>query len=435
MKKIILFIAWSLLIYGCKTEEAKLVLDSNNPSKVEVRNTNGKFELLVNGSPFYIKGAGLEFGDVEALAKHNANSFRTWRTDNGKKSGKEVLDEALENGLMVTMGIDIARERHGFDYDDPVAVKEQFDRVQKEVEELKEHPALLIWAIGNELNHSYTNPNIWHAVNDIAKMIHEIDPNHPTTTTLAGIEKEVIDHIKEKCPEIDILSFQMYGDLPDLHEKVKEFSWDGPYMVTEWGASGWWEAQTTSWGAPIEDNSTLKASNYLKRYKKGIEIDSLQCIGSYVFLWGHKQERTPTWFGVFLENGMETESIDIMHHIWNNKWPENRTPQLKFFSLENKTANDNIILKKGESYSAKAIVFDFENDAINYSWEIMEESKAKSGGGDFENRPKSFEIDIVYQNDGLLTFKSPGSGEYRLFVYANDGNDHAAFANIPFKVE
>ena len=61
---------------------------------------------------------------------------------------------------------------------------------------------MLIWAIGNELNLRATNPKVWDAVNDISKMIHEIDPNHLTTTTLAGISKQEVDYIKERCDQI-----------------------------------------------------------------------------------------------------------------------------------------------------------------------------------------------------------------------------------------
>ena len=111
----------------------------------------------------------------------------------------------------------------------------------------------------------------------------------------------------------------MYGDLPNLPILIRDFGWTGAYMVTEWGATGHWEVPTTKWGAPVEENSTVKAANYMKRYKGGIEADTQQCIGSYVFLWGNKQERTPTWYGVFLEDGQETESIDVMHFIWNKK--------------------------------------------------------------------------------------------------------------------
>lgn len=425
-----------ITLFGCNTKQPNPASmgNENNPAKVELKKTNGKFELYVNNSPFYIKGAGLEFGNIAAVAKHNGNSFRTWRTENGQKTGREILDEAQKNGLMVTMGIEVARERHGFDYNDSIAVKEQFERIKKEVVALKDHPALLIWAIGNELNLRYTNPKVWDAVNDISKMIHEVDKNHLTTTTLAGISKKEIAQINERCSDLDLLSIQMYGNLPDLPKLVREYGWEGAYMVTEWGATGHWEVPKTKWGAPIEENSTLKAANYLKRYKGGIEADSLQCIGSYVFLWGNKQERTPTWYGIYLEDGKETESVDVMHYIWNGTWPENGAPQIKTYTLDGKTAYESVTLKAGKSYLASLKVTDTENDSINYSWEILPESVVLQDGGDVEKQPESLEFETINQNNGDLTFITPTSGVYRLFVYAEDGNGHAATANIPFKV-
>lgn len=410
-------------------------LPLEEPAKVTLTNTDGNHQLLVNGEPFFIKGAGLEFGNIAAVAKHNGNSFRTWRTENGKQTGKEVLDEAHKNGLMVTMGIDVARERHGFDYNDTLAVKKQMERIKKEVIALKDHPALMIWGIGNELNLRYTNPKVWDAVNDISKMIHEVDPNHLTTTSLAGISKKEVGFIKERSPDLDLLSIQIYGDLLKLPKLVKDSDWKGAYIVTEWGATGHWEVPKTTWGAPIEENSTLKASNYLKRYKGGIKADSLQCIGSYVFLWGNKQERTPTWYGMFLEDGKETESVDVMHYVWSDKWPENRTPQIDSFEIDGKTAYDNVMMNPGKPYTASLKISDFENDTINYSWEILPESSDLGDGGDHEERPKSVEFEILNQKEGELTFQAPAAGIYRLFVYANDSHGHAATANIPFKVK
>jgi len=404
-------------------------------ARVTINNTDGKYQLLVNNKPFYIKGAGLEFGNIPALAKHNGNSFRTWRTENGEQSGKEVLDEAHKYGLMVTMGIEVARERHGFDYNDEAAVKEQKDRIRKEVLEFKDHPSLLIWAIGNELNLRSTNPKVWDAVNDISKMIHDIDPNHPTTTTLAGISQQEIKYIKERCTNIDILSIQLYGAIVKLPEYLKDFGWTGPYMVTEWGATGHWEVPKTSWNVPIEENSSVKAANYLKRYEVAIGSDKTQCLGSYVFLWGQKQERTPTWYGVFLEDGKETESVDVMHYIWSKKWPENRTPKIKFFTLNNKTADQSVIIEPNKDVKAAIEVVDFEKNTINYSWEVLRESTDLKDGGDKENRPESIDVQISRNQNGEIKFKSPEKGIYRLFVYADDGYNHAATANIPFKVE
>ena len=110
---------------------------------------------------------------IASLAKYKGNSFRTWRTENGKNTALEILDEAHKYGLKVTKGIEVARERHGFDYNDEQVVANQLERIKLEVMALKDHPALLIWAIGNELNLRYTNYKVWNAVNDISKMIHQ----------------------------------------------------------------------------------------------------------------------------------------------------------------------------------------------------------------------------------------------------------------------
>src|SRR5579871_2302245 len=79
------------------------------PARVEVRQIDGCWQILINHQRFYIKGAGLERGDQEKLAEHGGNSFRTWRTENGSETGQQVLDRAWRNGLYVTMGLDIAR--------------------------------------------------------------------------------------------------------------------------------------------------------------------------------------------------------------------------------------------------------------------------------------------------------------------------------------
>ncbi|MGB0837902.1 MAG: hypothetical protein ACPGRE_07360 [Flavobacteriaceae bacterium] len=281
---------------------------------------------------------------------------------------------------------------------------------------------------------SYNNPKVWNAVNEISEMIHEIDPNHLTTTTLAGVSQREISRIKERASDLDLLSVQMYGDLPNLPKLIREFGWEKAYMVTEWGATGHWEVPTTSWGAPVEDNSTVKAAHYLDRYKNGIEVDTEQCVGSYVFLWGNKQERTPTWYGIFLRDGQETESVDVMHYIWNGVYPENRTPQIKSFTIDGQDAYQSVTVEADQKMEAVAEIFDFEGDEITYKWEILREATNVSHGGDYEERPDDIVIDELSKEGGRLVFKAPSSGEYRLYIYATDGHNHSAAANIPFKV-
>ncbi len=435
-----LIYAFGLLVFvllssiSCKPVDQQ----SSQARLVKLAQIDGRFTLTVDGEQFFVKGAGCEFGNIAALSAHGANSFRTWRTENGQKSGQEVLDEAQKHGLLVTMGIEIGRERHGFDYNDEESVQEQFDYVKSEIQKYKDHPALLAWGIGNELNLHASNPKVWDAVNEIAEMIHELDPNHPTTTMLAGFSKELGDLIASHAPAIDFLSFQFYADIVNLPVYLEQANYYKPYLVTEWGATGHWESPTTSWGRPIEQNSKEKAESYHYRYKEVIASDTVYCLGSYVFLWGQKQERTPTWYGMFLENGDKTATVDVMHYVWNGKWPDNRTPQLDSLLLNGHDAYASNTLGQGQQCTAQVFATDPENDPLAVHWEIIAEvpEDQQSDGGDVEQRQRNITTTFSSSEANSVSFNGPEqAGEYRLFVYVSDGNGHSATANIPFLVK
>ncbi len=399
--------------------------------KVSVSKTDSSYQLLRNGQPYFIRGAG--GGSYPSrIAAYGGNSIRTW----GSKDGQKMLDSATKYGLTVLMGLDVARERHGFNYDDTVAVNKQLESLRSEVMKFKDHPALLAWGIGNELNLQYKNPRVWDAVNEISKMIHQVDPNHPTSTVLAGVNKGLVDLIKARATDIDILSINTYGGLPGLPATLKSTGWDGPYMVTEWGPTGHWEGLHTSWDAPIEETSSEKAAVYKSRYEYSMERDRQHCLGSYVFLWGQKQERTPTWYGIFTDKGEESEVVDVMQFLWSGKWPENKSPHLYSLQVDNKKAIQNVYLKPGSSYDVLAVASDPDNDPLSYRWELLTEPTQLSSGGDFEARPQSIEHLISSAGKGKAGLKAPEKeGAYRLFVYVTDGHNNVATANVPFYVK
>ena len=401
------------------------------PVKVEVRQANGRYELLRGGQPYFIKGAG--GGQFpERVKAYGGNSIRTWSTNGADK----VLAEANKNSLTVMMGLDVARERHGFDYNNPQAVAEQLQKVRAEVLKYKDNPAVLFWGIGNELNLDYTNPKVWDAVQQIAQMIHEVDPNHPTSTVLAGLNQKEVDYIKAKCPAVDILSINTYAGLVAIPQQVRATGWTGPYVVAEWGPTGHWESPVTPWKASVEETSSQKAAVYKSRYEASVAKDKTQCLGTYVFLWGQKQERTPTWYGLFTEDGKESEVIDVMQYLWSGKWPQNRAPHLAAFRLNGKLATDSVYLEPNRPYTALATVTDPDNDPLTYRWELLPESTDLSQGGDRESRPAAISGLIPANAKGQTTLKAPAkAGAYRLFLYAYDGHDNVATANIPFYVK
>ncbi len=408
---------------------------NHGPVKVEVRKNAERFQLYIDQKPFYIQGAGIELGSPEKLKMHGGNAFRTWSTDNGRDTGDQVLDRALTNGLYVAMGLDVDHERRGFNYDNTNAVARQFRSLISQVKAYKDHPALLIWIIGNELNFE-KNPKVWDAVNDLSRAIHQIDPNHPTTTTLAGFEKDTVATVTARAPDLDFLCFQMYYDIINLPRYLKDAAWNKPYIVTEWGATGHWECGRTAWGAPLENDSSTKADLYRLRFEKVIRSDEKLCLGSFVFFWGQKQERTPTWYGMFLKSGEETAAVDVMHYYWTGAWPANRSPQLEGIWLDHKKANQNVRLKPGQSYEAKVQARDPDNDPLTYLWEVMEESAERKIGGDAESVPAKLPELIAQPRQNETTLKAPEKpGAYRLFSYVFDGHGHAAHANIPFYVD
>lgn len=390
------------------------------------------FQIHRNGEPYFIKGAGGS-QNLALLADIGGNSIRTWGTNDDTEA---LLDRAHELGLTVMLGLSLKHERHGFDYDNKEAVAAQKAEARKQVLKYRDHPALLAWGLGNEVDLMYTNTRVWHAVEDIAQMVQELDPNHLVTTVVAGVDEEKIRLIKERVPNIDYLSVNIYGGLETLPEAVQRVGWDGAYTVTEWGPTGHWQIQRTDWDVPIEQTSTEKAAVYRERYEQGVLGDPEKALGSYVFLWGQKQETTPTWYGLFLESGQTTEVVDTMQYLWTGDWPEHRAPSINEFVVHGQPAQDSVYLDANRVYQASLDAVHPNNTAFEVRWEILPESTDIGAGGDPEDRPEPLEGFVVEADgEGSLKFRAPSEkGAYRLFAYVTDHHDKAATANFPFFV-
>jgi exo-beta-1,3-glucanase (GH17 family) len=423
--------AIALIIVSCSSTTE----DKMSPITVEIIRTDTGYQLMRGGEPYLIKGAGMGVNDIERFASHGGNSIRNWTTSGEYQDVMALLDSAQAHGVTVALCLPMQAERHDFDYDDADAVAKQLEAFRQDVIKFRDHPALLLWIIGNELNHSYTNPAVYDAVNDVAAMINALDPNHPTTTTLSGFKPDVIREIKIRAPELDFISFQMYGSLFGLPQQIAESEFSDPFMVTEWGTIGYWEMEKTPWGAPAELTSTEKADIFRRVYHEVLNPLEGQLIGSYVFLWGQKQERTHTWFGMLTGTSEETETVDVMHHIWDGSWPRNRTPQVQSITLDGKGHKEGAILVAGQDYEAEFHVTDHDGDPLTFRWEIKPESDAIVQGGDFEKPIESLDGPLAEPQAATTRLTGPAAGQYRLFAYAHDGQGHAAHANIPFLVE
>jgi hypothetical protein len=411
-------------------------LEKVKPIKAEIRNEDGRFQLYRGGRPYLIKGAvwvGEQDGKVSLkdLAERGANSIRAG-------ANTRTLDEAQRLGLSVLVNLPMRMESvHKFDYSDEKAVRDQFEKMKERVMQVKDHPAVLMYAIGNELSVGYKNRQVWNAVNDVARMIHEVDPNHPAMTVIGdgSINSGDIQEIMKRAPDLDLLGVNYYKGVEAVPAKIRQNEWNKPYVLTEWGPSGDWQVPRTAWKASIEETSTEKAQRYMERYQSTVVKDSERCLGSYAFIWAWRQERTHTWYGMFLESGERTEAVNTMQYLWTGRWPENRAPRVEDLRIDGQAAADNVYLKPGSTHRAALKVEDPESDSLTYRWEVMLEVApgGYAGLGEVRSKPMT---ELIQKAAGReVTFAAPEKeGAYRVFVFVLDGRGNAATANIPFFV-
>ncbi len=289
-------------------------------STVRIKKSDKSWKLEVNGAPFYVKGV---VGDqyLSKVKEYGGNSIRIgWH--------KEELDEAYGLGLNALVNLPADAERYGFDYNDTAEIRKQTEKIVSIVKKTKDHPAVLMWAIGNELDYvpplEPFNPRVWDAVNQAAKAIHAIDPNHPVMTVIGTSMMGKVADIVKRCPDLDLLGINTYGDIYTLPLTLEKYGWTKPYLISEWGPDGYWEVRKTTWGAPYEQTGLEKYLCYEKKYKTAIDNGNGRCLGSYVFYWnGFKQETTHTWFCMFDSTGLESPLVGLMHRMWTGKKPEN----------------------------------------------------------------------------------------------------------------
>ncbi|WP_246000844.1 glycoside hydrolase family 2 TIM barrel-domain containing protein [Pontibacter diazotrophicus] len=398
--------------------------------KVEIVKQDDQFVLLRNGEPYFIKGAG-GYTNFDKIKENGGNSVRVWHA----KNAQQVLDEAHKHGLTVTLGLWMAREREGFNYYDKKLVAQQLKEFREVVHRYKDHPALLMWGVGNEVNMDATNSKVWDAVNEVAEMIHEVDPDHPTTTMLIGLRIKTINLVTKECPAIDVISFNMFANMKDVEKRIKLSNWKGPYLVSEFGARGAWETYTTLWDAPLEQTSSEKASFVRERYLQNISPDIGRCIGGYVFFWGHKQEYTPTWFSLMSKTGEETETVDVMRELWTGDTSGNKAPYVAYIQLKGSFDFQSVFLEPGQEYGASVYAFDPDGDSLRVEWEVLPETYRKLDSNSKDILPNPVPNVIGEASGKSVRVHAPKKeGPYRLYAYIYDGHNNVATANFPFYV-
>ena len=385
-----------------------------------LQHTASGFKLLKDGKPYFIKGVGGD-GDRNLLIKMGGNSFRTW----GAENLGDVLDKAQEQGLTVTAGIWLGHREY-FDFHNAAKVAEQLQMCREVVQKYKNHPALLMWAFGNESAGDGKDVEVYKAINDIAAMSHQEDPNHPAMTVMAEIGADKIENIGRYCPNIDIVGVNTYAPGASLAERYNKSGVQKPYIVTEFGPPGQWETAKTPWGAVIELTSTQKVKHYRATYQANVINNASMCLGSYSFLWGHKLEGTPTWFGMLLtDNKTPLGSAFAISEFWTGRKSAELAPEIEPVQIAGEPSG---------TPGAQIIATVEAKGATKIEWSLIEDIDHTTEDPNTRNPIVTIPNAVHPSMGSTVTVTLPSKpGNYRLMVIARNATG-AATANVPLRV-
>lgn len=398
------------------------------PRKVSIEKKNGRYGFYKDGKPFLVKGAAGS-DHIKELWESGANTIMVWDT----AKLESVFREAEKYQLAVIVGLDIPPVDTGF-YDNQKNVSDLYNACISIVSRYKDNSCLLAWCLGNEvvLPFSLTPGLFYRAYNRILDRIHTIDPNHPVTTTMINVLKRDVLTLRWRIPALDFYSINTYNSLKILEQILKKdkLFWDGPYLITEWGPRGGWEAPLTAWKAPVEYSSTAKAQLFYEFYTKYMPFKDPRFMGSVVFYWGQRQEYTQSWFSIFDKNGNPNEIKEALSDCWKDTVTSHLSPKIKSLLIDNMDDGNNIIITSGSKHSAALLMQSSEPlDSLKYKWELYREDW---------NYPKGPPAEAGLFADSTLAvtdFKAPkNEGPYRVFVSVYNSKGYFATANIPIYV-
>lgn len=245
-------------------------------------------QLLVNGKPFHMKGVnwnpvpkgerpprGLQWQryvqqDSAMMADAGINVVRTYEpiTDRG------VLDVLWSHGIRVASTV------YSYGGHDPWSVANHVNAV-------KDHPAILMWVLGNEWNYNFLYKqslsfgDAVSRVKDAARIVKQHDTSHPVATIYGELPS---NHVLQSLPEIDIWGMNVYNEL-SLGNTFSE--WKGrsklPMFLGEFGADAW-DARTNSVNEDAQAQATTALTNDIVSHSSVLNPDNV-CAGGFVFEW------------------------------------------------------------------------------------------------------------------------------------------------------
>lgn len=275
---------------------------------------DGQWRLQVDGKPYVARGvtfSGTRSADYEQdcarLAALGVNTLRTWGT--GTET-RVLLDAAHKHGLKVLVGLWLRQGRPGaesddsFDYTrDTKGMKKQLADTLAQVRHFKDHPAVLAWGIGNEvvLNSPSDASKEAYArfLEQVVREVKKLDTRHPVISVDAWTLG--VPWWEKFTPSLDAYGLNVYGG--GIHALAGELQRAGvqkPWLVTEFGAQGEWDAPKDANGVPREPGDTEKYDAIVDGWRKALapHVKDGRCLGLFVFNYSASFDHTGLWLGM-----------------------------------------------------------------------------------------------------------------------------------------
>jgi hypothetical protein len=389
---------------------------------------------------FQIKGVCGD-KDLDRLAKLGVNTVRGYTIEEPEVMRKK-LDHAQRLGMKMIVsewmphhGENKNKEGNLWDFDYNAKGDQMLDNLIKKVEGIGDHPALLMWGLGNEV---HLDEPYLRVVNRMSEEIHKRFPYHLTSLTMINAKPQDIAKIKQFAPDVDVLGIQAYSR-GAVRGGIKnaEQHWGKPFYVSEFNANGPWNFGKTAWDVPLDEPVTKKVSDLKDCY---VAIDeSPLCVGSTIFVWGHyATDDRPTYFSTLLspnpEGPKEGESFDgllrtpqadaMTEHFIGQTMVGNRAPVLS--KLEFSGGAKSRSAAPGEALAMNFAAEDSNGDTVGFvTWILQSKArKVTNVAGPFNHA----------SGENAVVNAPETPGEYLVMVYANDSKGGTSASVLPFRV-
>jgi len=227
------------------------------------------------GDGFPTAGAYLRAADrdLPLMRAANINTVKTYLP-----TDRVVLDKLLEHGMVAIVTV-LARMN---------------DDYASAVESLRDHPAVLMWLVGNAWNYnrSYDTCSLeacYTRVNEVARKIKALDDKHPVATSFAPTGELPTESDLRRIDAVDLWGLNVYSQ-PGFFNRFTNWRLLGqqtgirkPFFVSEYGSDAYDNR------AGREDQAAQAAA--LRRQTQEIRAQSsarnpaLPCLGGTPFEW------------------------------------------------------------------------------------------------------------------------------------------------------